>query len=439
MKLKKILALCLALCLVFSLVACGKKDKEKDGGKTPELPVWREFSTEATTEKTVLTAQNGCTVTIEPVSYANEYVEMRVNFHNPTESEKVLELEAIAINGMMLNVYMSVYAQPDEEAFDLLGASQDELRIKGIFEIATIDILFTVTDEEAGQQEALSCQLKSSAQNVTETPDAYYNAITSQEAQAELEYAIVNSNDERFALGNDVYLESKILLDQDFMLLEVVNEADTMRHGQISTDLVNGMYGTQVGESYTLFPGARAIYAIDLAWSLPKTMRLAFGMEKIASVNLFSEIYLCMGNGDIDWESDGEYMSIRYLVPDTTETPDMTSGAVLYEEKGLKVIAKTPVQGVDPAEQDSTYVYLIFVNTGDSDLEIVQDSEKQILVNGDCEMVYFQEPYYLFMDDSAICHVLVDKMSGSSVTIPLLITAMEGGFGIWDVELTVPF
>ncbi len=447
---KKFLAVLLALAMLLSLAACGKKaDKEdkKEQGKEEEQEQvetvqWGEFKCAATQETELLT-NTGSTITIAPLDYENEYAAIHTTFLNNTESTKYLSVVAFAVNGMMFNVDLYFSADSGQEAFDMFGVSQNELRAKGIFEIGIVDLMFSVCDEDGNVEETLSCRIESdAAENYVADPQAYFTFINNQEAQSEGGYNVAASVDERLSLGGEIYLESKVYVENagnEYLLLEVVNETSEMCYMNVSANMVNSMVAEGAGESITVFPGAKAILSVDMEWALPEAKRRAFGVEQISDISLYFESYNCLEDGSIDWEAESQFYNIRYTLPETSATPDM-SGTVLYEGERLRVTAKAPVDVVVDGMGESTYVYLIFENVGQTDLSIQENGAKDIVVNGDeGKEIYFSNPYYLYTGDYTICHVNVDNMEGESVFLPLLINDYEDSSIRWEVDLTIPF
>jgi hypothetical protein len=161
-------------------------------------------------------------------------------------------------------------------------------------------------------------------------------------------------------------------------------------------------------------------------------------MEEIANVDLWSEMYTCLDDGSIDWEAESTYEGVTFKVPDAVQIPDIISGTLLYEEKTLKIIAKNPVAETFEDGSKTTYVYMLFCNTGESDLQIRLDTEKEITVEGGTGSVYFQEPNDLIMGDTMINCLQIEQMQGDAVIIPLCVVDVDGPGGIWNFELRVP-
>lgn len=455
MKMKKILAAILLASCLLTLAACGSSGAgtvppagqtggnnggNNGGDNTNDFP---KFKT-ANTKEVVLTAENGCVVTLTPMTYREDYAELRVNFQNNTDGVRKLNMDCFSINGMMLDNYVFVEAEAGEADVDVIEFYTDELRMMGIFQIAKIEILFNIMDEDWNVEETLTCKIDSTAADKYEAdPMAYFNAVTSEKAQKQLYYKVKDSVDTRTALGHEVYAESIVYVEKEYsgeqLRLELVNESSQMRYVQIGVDMVNGMTASGGDKSYTIFPGARAVVTIDMEWVLESSLREAFGMKGVSTVELSSEVYTCYDDGSMNWEEESEYEILSYTVPGTSEKPDY-SGMVLYEENGLKITAKAPVEEVYSDEYKETYVYLIFENVGDMDLYIRENYDKEIIVEtGEDGYVYFQNPSYLYMGERVVCYVEVDNMTGNSIFLPLTAEDNDDISNCWEVDLNIQF
>jgi hypothetical protein len=343
----------------------------------------------------------------------------------------------------MVNGYLHMEVDSGATDFDVFSFSYDELRTLGIFQIATMDILMNIINEEWITEETHSIQVKSDAADTyEEDPQAYYNAITSQKAQNQLEYKVIVNEDIREELGTDLYLESKVFMKSrygEYLKMEVVNEGSQMRYVRIGTEMVNGMPANSASEYFTIFPGKKAVFSIDMEWALPKTLREAFEMDEIATAVIFADMYNCTENGSMDWNDDGEYKDMNFTVPGVTAAPNM-SGTVVYEENGLKITAKAPVVDVFSDEYREAYVYLIFENVGDMDLYLRESDEKEATVNGIVpDYYYFQNPSYLYMGDRVICYLEVDNMDVNSIYLPMTAEDNDDSSDWWEVELNIQF
>ena len=427
---KKFLALSLALATLLSLAACGEKSLKA-------------FNEKPTTETTVLSAQDESAITIDPVEYVDGNVELNVHYETSASDARTVSLVAISVNGVTMHVPFLAESEAGESISQKISIPQNDLRLRGIFGLSTIDLLFTIADETSTITDTLSTQIKTSAAKRYKTDDkAYLQIVTGKKTQKELGYTVVNSITEQpTALGYDVSLKSQVFVnagDNEYLLLEVANEGDAMRYVQIGTSSVNGMFTDGAIENCTILPGTKAVFALDMNAALPAAVRDAFGMDGIATVELSCDVYGYTENGEIDWDESGEYTDFTYNNPERSVTMDL-SGTEIYNKHGLKISAKSPVEQVVGDEVKETYVYLIIENTGNVGYTVLPKSGGETVVGGDSNFLYFDNPGFIGEGDIVISHLMAENMTGQQVIMPLYLQPNNGAEGILRIKLEIPF
>ena len=423
---KKIIALVLLLAMLMTLAACGKKKEEKKEEttaateETVEVEVlpepassWDKFSTEATMEATTLTAEDSSVVTIGSLSYDETSVEIGFAFKNNAEEERSATISMLSINGMMFPCSPTVWADAGEEAKDAVVLTMNELRLRGVFEIATIEISVYICNTEWELVECLSAELKTSVEPRKEA-DTYYVSATSEGAQQTENYTVIASVNERVELGEELFLESKIYArgqDGDRLMLEIVNEGEEMRSVAIYTSQVNTMESYD-SQDQRIYPGSRAVLMMDI----PRTKMEAFGMDEIYEIKFDVAIYPCDENGEVDWENALLEVPFTYNIPGATITePDM-SGTEIYKQDGLRILMKAPITN----EWGETYVYMVYEADPELGLTVAQDWETEIEVNGSYDLAILEVPGILDKEFN-VGYLLLDNLSAETATIYLRI------------------
>ncbi len=423
---KKFFAVLLLAAMLLSLWACGKQDTPtvpttgNSGGTTEKDPLqseftWKKFDTSATLEKKTVTSKDGNVLTFDKLEYDGDSAIINFTLKNNGEEARVAMVEAVSVNGVMIQSSASVWTEPGEEKQDVIYLTLDAMRLYGIFEIAELDLQIQMYNEEWEDEELIDVELKTSAQ-ATNSADDYIKAVNSAAAQETLGFNVVETISERKDLGNDLYLESIVYMqieDGSYLLLEVDNEGEQMRNAYACITQINKL-GAYDGLDMNIYPGAKAILQLDAEWALPSIKREVFGMSEIYEILYDITTYDCDENGEIVWDDEEKTTEFTYKVPEAeVKAPDMT-GTVLYEQEGLRILAKEPVTN----DWDETYIYMIYEADPELGLSVEEDWEKEIQVDGTCEYSLLSTPGFL-EEKYTVGYLELDYMEAESATVYL--------------------
>ena len=307
---KKIVVSLLAASLIFSCCACGGEsgassvaapsDTSKTVGSvaetvsatettpeetatevSPEETVDRsqfkikEFNTSPTIEETILVDESGVKITATGIEYGNYKAELGLKIENSTGTE----LDVGGSGSMTVNNFTIPaaiwYTVPANEVFeDKVNIDLDELKLRGIYEIANIGMQLTVqtidTDHNFNDLINTNISIPTSIYD-SYVPDdtCYQKSISNAQTADQYGYELLNWNADTIFDQYGIQFTSVALLknsdDERYMLIEVVNANDTPVTVSLGNMIVSGK---NVEDGYVngvdIFGQSRGIITVQL-------------------------------------------------------------------------------------------------------------------------------------------------------------------------------
>lgn len=297
---KKLVTSLLTICLAFSCCACGGEnssgssdaiassvkaaDSEVAGAATetdPEETVDRSqfkiksFNTEPTIEETVLVDESGVKITATGIEYGNYKAELGLKIENSTDTEiDIGGNGAMIVNNFTIPAWISYNIPANEELEDTINIDIDELKLRGIYEIANMELHLTIDSIDADHQ--FNDLLDTNVNIQTSIADTYVaddmsfqKSISDPQTADQYGYEVLNWNTDTIFDQYGVQFTSVALLknsdDERYMLIEIVNTNDTaievyLRNMNISgKNVVDGAIS-----SVDIFEQSRGIITIKL-------------------------------------------------------------------------------------------------------------------------------------------------------------------------------
>lgn len=262
---KKFVVSLLAASLALSCCACGGEsgassngtasvkaaDSETTGGvtetspgeTTPEETVDRsqfkikEFDTSPTVEETVLVDESGVKITAAGIEYGNYKAELGLKIENTTDTEiDIGGNGAMTVNNFTIPAWISYNVPANEELEDTINIDLDELKLRGVYEIANMGLHLTVESIDADHNfnDLVDTQVNiptSIADTYVADDMSYQNSITDPQTTDQYGYEVLNWSTDTVFDQYGVQFTSVALLknsdDERYMLIEVVNANDT--------------------------------------------------------------------------------------------------------------------------------------------------------------------------------------------------------------------
>jgi len=343
------------------------------------------FNTSATLEETVMYDANNVKITATGLTYNSWSVELELLIENNSEKDLSFISGSMgyccnSVNGYMWSdSYMNCDVSAGKKANDSIRFDFDGLMLYGINEIADIEIGFDISDDDYNDIYTGPCQVKTSAYEGHDyTADCYGDGINGRATMHMYEYDMVHFARDVQYEDNGISLASYGLMrnrDSEVMLLlEVLNSSETQVQLSTSDITLNGLaVYSGTWSTDTINPGKRAIVDVNLSSALDAEYWEAYGLKEIGAVALN------LSQKDMDWETVAEEKRVKMVMPGVDAAVD-TTGTEIYNDNGLRIIAKTIME--DPSEySEDIHVLLMAENTSGSTLS-VDDVYDSLSVNG---------------------------------------------------------
>ena len=259
---KKFVVSLLAASLIFSCCACGGESggsnvatssgmseavgavAETSPGETaPEETVDRsqfkikEFDTSPTVEETVLVDESGVKITATGIEYGNYKAELGLKIENTTDTEiDIGGNGAMTVNNFTIPAWISYNVPANEELEDAINIDLDELKLRGVYEIANMGLHLTIESIDADHHfnDLLDTNVNiptSIADTYVADDMSYQNSITDPQTADQYGYEVLNWSTDTVFDQYGVQFTSVALLknsdDERYMLIEIVNTNDT--------------------------------------------------------------------------------------------------------------------------------------------------------------------------------------------------------------------
>lgn len=431
---KRIVSIMLMVCLMLSLVACGNNVPKTEGEtvssitqpveteapvseseekevsavltEVPEQPeepgdttesedvadIVEEvlekrgaFDTSATLEETVMYDANDVKITATGLTYNSWSAELELLIENNSEKDLSFISGSMgyccnSVNGYMWSdSYMNCDVAAGKKANDSIRFDFDGLMLYGIDEIADIEIGFDISDDDYNDIYTGPCQVKTSAYEGHDySADCYGDRINSRAAMHTYEYDMLHFARDVQYEDNGISLVSYGLMknrdSETMLLLEVLNSSETQVQLSTSDIIINGLaVYSGTWSTDTINPGKRVIMDVNLSSALDAEYWEAYGLKEVGA------IALNLSQKDMDWETVAEEKRVKMVMTGVDAAVD-TTGTEIYNDNGLRIIAKTIME--DPSEySEDIHILLMAENTSGSTLS-VDDVYDSLSVNG---------------------------------------------------------
>ena len=254
---KKIVVSLLAASLIFSCCACGGEsgassvaapsDTSETVGSvaetSPEETVDRsqfeikEFDTSPTVEETVLVDESGVKITATGIEYGNYKAELELKIENSTDTEiDIGGNGAMIVNNFTIPAWISYNVPANEELEDTINIDLDELKLRGVYEIANMELHLTIdsidTDHQFNDLLDTNVNIPTSIADTYVVDDmSYQNSISDPQTADRYGYEMLNWNTDTIFDQYGVQFTSVALLKNSdgerYMLIEIVNNNDS--------------------------------------------------------------------------------------------------------------------------------------------------------------------------------------------------------------------
>lgn len=248
---KKKMASLLACALIFSAFAgCGdstgsnsvvndeSRNTPDEHSEAAEVTVDRSnfkirlFDTSPTIEETVLVDKKGVKITATGLKYDNYEAELGLKIENATETEiDVSGNGAMIVNNFTIPAWISYDVPANETIEDAVGIDMDELKLRGIYEIANMGLHLTIEDDDYNKLTESNVIIPTSIGDAYVADDmSYQNSITDPQTADQYGYEVINWDTDTIFDQYGVQFTSVALLknsdDERYMLIEIVNTND---------------------------------------------------------------------------------------------------------------------------------------------------------------------------------------------------------------------
>lgn len=439
---KKLIAILLAMMLVFSTAACGASEevpentsadpvatepqetqdnREEEDPTEPEEPEVElpEFSTNATIEETVLYDENDVRITATELTYNSYAAELGVVIENNSDKDLSFIANSVgyscnSVNGYMIpDGYLNCDVAPGKKANDQITLSLDQLMLYGIYEIADLEVGFDISDDDYNHVYTGPCKiLTSAADGYDYETDHYSQNIASEVCQQSYEYSVSYFSTDVTYESNGLCVASQCLMvnqdDENILLLEVVNNSEKMASVTTTDIAINGLVVcTSTWSQDTVNPGKTCIVDVNLSSVLEPEYCEVYGISEISTAAL----KLAFKDSDSKEIADAAQLSIA--VPDAIATFSM-DGTEVYNKDGVRIVAKGVYE--DPSEySDDLHVLMLAENTSGKIVKLT-DVYNSLSVND-------------FMTSSSMNTTMLE--SGSCVMIDVCLW----GYGLEDINI----
>lgn len=345
-----------------------------------------EFSSnEATIEETVLVDNDNFRITAKGLTYGSYSVDLEVTIENKSDRNLSFVCGSLgyccnSINGYMVDDgYLNCDINAGKKANGTINFNYDELMLRGITEIADIEIGFSISDEEYDYTYTGPLQIKTSIADTHDYDVAYYQkAIVSDATKFKYNHSVNHFATDTIYDANGVSIVSELLMvnknGRTGLLLEAVNNSDDIVRIVMDNVAINGLVVSSWNrQSDVVNPGKRCIIDVNLSEMLDDYKWPIYGIQDVASVQLS----LILKNADGEKISDDTRISID--IPGKKSSISM-DGAEVYNKDGIRIISKEVMAGAGDYD-DNMYIQLLAENTSGSTV-VIGEVFNSLSVNG---------------------------------------------------------
>ena len=390
---KQMISLLLSLVMVLALVACSDttvsthtptSSSTTAPAQKPSAEMLEEFSKTATIEETIMVDEDDVRIIATTLDYNDYSAELELTIENNSKknlcfTSGTLGYSCNSVNGMMVaDGYLNCDVAAGKKAMDTISLSYASLQLYGIQEIADIEIGFCAIDENYNYTYFTPRQVTTSASgNYDYSQPRYQETISGTAAQNTFNYEVPFFATDRLYEKSGVAVLSQALIrnsdSEVSLLLEVENQTQDMRIISVSNIVINNLLVN--GSNWckeNIAPGKRGIIAINLSSVLDERYMELYGIENIGSIGFDLQQF------DIDLNKITEQEAVSIKCADVS--PVKTSGEELYNQNGVRIVAKTVLEPA--SEYDSYFNVLLLAENNSNDIIELNIPFKDLSVNG---------------------------------------------------------
>ena len=343
------------------------------------------FSGDATISETVMLDEGGVKITATGLNYGSYDAELEVTIENNSGKNLnficgSLGYSCNSINGYMIDDgYLNCDIANGKKSNESISFSYDSLMLYGINEIADIEIGFSMKDDDYKYTYSSPCRVTTSIFDAHDYDKDYYiESITSTDTMSIYDYDVACFSQDTLYDENGIRLLSSALIqdgdDGDSLLLELENTTGSVIYTATSDIAINGLIIPGSTLSYdAINPGKRCIVDVDISYVLDSQHQSSYGINDIGSIALSLSQY------DADGSEITDKTAIEITVPGAKNEYD-ASGTEVYSNNGLRIVAKSIIDGSSEYDDD-IYVLLLAENKSGRTLTI-SDVYDSLSVNG---------------------------------------------------------
>lgn len=387
----------------------------------PNAPL-PEFAKDATIEETVLYDEGGLKITATGLEYGNYSVDVEFSIENNSDKDYTFLCGSSgyccnAINGYMIeDGYMSCDVAAGKKAKDSISFDYDSLRLFGIFEIAHMELGFSMYDDDYEYIYSGLCKLDTSAADSYDYGAyGYENTITGSAAQKEFDFQTTYFTNEPMFEQNSIRVDSACFIKNSSgeyaLFIEATNMSSEIVYFQSEDIRVNGLCIQNSNWSTdTVTPGNTLITMLDFSAMIDQAIWNAFELGEVVSAN----VTFLVTNEEDDEVCD----PIELLISIPNAEPQFSkNGKEIYNDNGIGIYMMDIVE--DSSEYSDDLSILLLVENRYGDTVIVREDYGSFSING-------------YMAECSTSYLTLQNESWSILEIKLYEYMLE------DTDVTVP-
>ncbi len=385
---KKITALAAAAVMAVTFVGCeNKNENPPDDSQVAEYIEKKvdKISKDSTIDENVIYDKDNIKITSTSIEFKWSQMYLNLTIENNTSQDLRFITGSTLYNCNSINGYMVddgysicdvAAGQKNDDAiiFDL-----ENLVLYGIDEIATIEIGFTILDDNNNSKHTGPLLIKTSAYDTNQLynfgRDSYQKTIKNRSSQKGFGYTLDYFSDDTIYQNSDISIISEALLtkgNKKYLFLEAENNGNNVVNFRVQDFFINGLMVK--GGSWSadnISPGKKYISMLSLTDIADGNLE-RYGIDDIGNIELDVELL----DNDYNTISNAQTITItaskKYLYD--------SSGDEIYNKNNIRIVSK----GI--AESDSIYnndmEILWLVENNSSTIINIRESGESSSING---------------------------------------------------------
>ena len=398
---KKIITAAIAALL---LIGCGSAQSNTSSGNHQTTG---KINHSGTIEEQVLYDTDGVLITASELVYEENRAKLLINVENNGPHEiKVLSgtlgYSCNAINNLMVeDGWINMTIPSGKKASDSAYFSYDRLIAYGISDIETIYMSLQIKDEEASTTITTDpLPIKTSLSANTD------KSLTVDEVTRNIVSMLSSKNEIIYTDETELFNEAGIriigssyftLNDSKYLLLEVVNEGDSVVYVDTTDVSANGLTlcsGRWSGDS--IIPGKKRYLTLDLASMVDKEIWDMTGITELSDIKLSFGVLTPDAKYIVSPQPLSFHVSENKMEIDTT-------GEEVYQGNGIRIISKGFVE-------DSLYINweLMVINDNDYNISVSDGWGDKLSIN-DYMVDYTMWEEYINAHETSFAEIQISK------------------------------